>query len=235
MSSRRVVITGASRGIGAAIATELDARGHSVFGLSRRGETAAGEGLACDVTDEMAVRDALARIAAGGLIDVLINNAGLHRVRAIAKMETTLYRQVMDINATAVFTMSREAYPHLARPGGKVINMGSFFDKLGVPDNLAYCASKAAVAAMTRCMAVEWAKEGITAINIAPGYVLTDLNRDFLMRDSVQAWIRRRVPVGRPGDAAEVARFIALLVGDDLPYLTGETIYMDGGHGMNHG
>jgi len=235
MNSRRVVITGASRGIGAAIAIELDSRGHSVFGLSRQGETAAGEGLACDVTDETAVRDALARIAAGGPIDVLINNAGLHRVRAIAKMETALYRQVMDINATAVFTMSREVYRHLARPGGKVINMGSFFDKLGVPDNLAYCASKAAVAAMTRCMAVEWAKEGITAINVAPGYILTDLNRDFLMRDSVQAWIRQRVPVGRPGDAAEVARFIALLVGDDLPYLTGETIYMDGGHGMNHG
>jgi len=235
MNSRRVVITGASRGIGAAIATELDSRGHSVLGLSRQGETAAGEGFACDVTDEVAVRDTLARIAAGGPIDVLINNAGLHRVRAIAKMETALYRQVMDINATAVFTMSREVYPHLARPGGKVINMGSFFDKLGVPDNLAYCASKAAVAAMTRCMAVEWAKEGITAINIAPGYVLTDLNRDFLTRDSVQAWIRQRVPVGRPGNAAEVARFIALLVGDDLPYLTGETIYMDGGHGMNHG
>jgi len=83
-------------------------------------------------------------------------------------------------------------------------------------------------------LAVEWARHGITAINIAPGYIETDLNKDFLARESVRAWMAKRIPVGRPGQPADVARFVGALFAEDMPFLTGETIYIDGGQGRNH-
>lgn len=234
MADPCIVISGASKDIGAAMALELERRGFDIVGLSRSGDSAAGDGRVCDVTDEKSVKDALARVAETRSITGLINNAGLHLSGHSATFSTADYEQVMAINATAVMVMSREAYPYLKKTGGKIINMGSFFDKLGVPDNLAYCASKAAVAAMTRCLAVEWAGDGIQVVNVAPGYIETDLNRDFLARDKVRQWITSRIPTGDVGRPEEVARLVGALFTEDLPFLTGETIYMDGGQGMNH-
>jgi NAD(P)-dependent dehydrogenase (short-subunit alcohol dehydrogenase family) len=235
MAESTVVVTGASRGIGAAIAAELNARGVRVAGLSRSGTAPAGHAIACDMTDDLAVRRALAEIAEHGPIAGLVNNAGLYLSAPGHTLETAEYEQVMRLNATAVMVACREAYPHLVRAGGgKIVNIGSFFDKLGVRDHLAYCASKAAVGAITRCLAVEWAKDAITVVNVAPGYIETDLNRDFLARESVRAWLSKRVPVARAGTPEEVARLVAVLIREDLTFLTGETIYIDGGQGMNH-
>ncbi len=235
MSADQIIVTGASRGIGAAIAVELADRGFSIVGLSRGGQTAAGRGIACDITDENAVRRAFEDIAATGPIAGLVNNAGLHLSSPSAELPSDEYEQVMTLNATSVMIASREAYPHLkAAGGGTIVNMGSFFDKLGVPSNLAYCASKAAVAAITRCLAVEWAGDKIQVLNIAPGYVATDLNRDFLARDRVQAYLQQRIPTGEPGKAADVAQLVGALLAAKIPFLTGETIYLDGGQGMNH-
>ena len=98
----------------------------------------------------------------------------------------------MRINATSVFVASREVYPHLKQAGGgMIVNIGSFFDKIGVKRNLAYCASKAAVGAITRCLAVEWAADNIRVLDVAPGYIDTDLNAEFREKDSVKAWIKR--------------------------------------------
>jgi len=105
---------------------------------------------------------------------------------------------------------------------------------MGVPDNLAYCASKAAVGAMTRCLAVEWAKDSIRVLNVAPGYIATDLNEDYLARDKVKAWLASRIPTGGPGATQDVAALVTSLITGAIPYLTGETIYLDGGQGMNH-
>jgi NAD(P)-dependent dehydrogenase (short-subunit alcohol dehydrogenase family) len=129
---------------------------------------------------------------------------------------------------------SREAYPLLKQSGGTIVNIGSFFDRMGVPDNLAYCASKAAVGAMTRCLAVEWAKDSIRVLNVAPGYIATDLNEDYLARDKVKAWLASRIPTGGPGATQDVAALVTSLITGAIPYLTGETIYLDGGQGMNH-
>ena len=230
----RIIVTGASKGIGAAIAAELSARGYGVVALSRSGGGEHGEQVACDMTDEATVRDVFAQIAAAGPVAGLVNNAGLHLSSLTAKLATEEYRQVMALNADAVMIAAREVYPHLAAGGGgTIVNIGSFFDKIGVPANLAYCASKAAVAAMTRCMASEWAKDGIRVMNVAPGYVETDLNRDFLAQENVKKWLAKRVPMGRAGTSSEVARFVAALFSEDIAYLTGETVYLDGGHGMN--
>lgn len=234
MAEGQIIVTGASKGIGAAIAKELDGRGFPVVCLSRSGASSVGQGISCDMTDEQAVKRAFAEIAGRGPIAGLVNNAGVHVGGPITTLTTESFNHTMALNATAVMVAAREAYPHLRNGGGVIVNIGSFFDKLGVPDNLAYCASKAAVAAMTRCMAVEWARDGIRAMNVAPGYIETDLNRDFLSREKVQAWMRQRIPVGGPGRGEDVARLVAAIFSERIGFLTGETIYIDGAQGMNH-
>ena len=134
-----IVVTGASKGIGRAIAVELDRRGLAVVGLSRSGDSPVGEGRGCDMTDEAAVRNVLAAIAQVRPIAGLVNNAGLHIGSPSAALPTAEYEKVMALNATAVMVTSREAHPYLKETAGRIVNIGSFFDKLGVPDNLAYC------------------------------------------------------------------------------------------------
>ena len=242
-----VAVTGASRGIGAAIALELAGRGHRVACLTRRGvgleaPTAPSAlqpkliPIACDVNDEASVRAAFAEMSGRGLrLKALINNAGLHLQGRSERFSTADFAAVMATNATAVFTVSREAYPLLKAAGGStIINLGSFFDRLGTPRNAAYSASKAAVAALTRCLAVEWAPDKIRVLNVAPGYIETDLNREFLNRDGVREYLEGRIPVGRPGTPEEVAKLVASLLAEDIPFLTGSTIYMDGGQSIAH-
>ena len=236
MSEGRVIVTGASKGLGAATAKALDEAGYRVIGLSRTGESPAGRGIVCDMTDESAVKTVFADLADDPTPVVgLVNNAGAHGQSVSAEIEVADYERVMSLNATAVVVASREAYTLLKRAGGGlIVNMGSVFDKLGVKEHLAYCVSKAAVGAITRCLAVEWAEDGISVVNVAPGYVETDFNREFMQRDAVKRWLERRIPVGRTGTPEEVADLVAALFRMRVPYLTGETIYLDGGHGMHH-
>ena len=236
MSEGRIIVTGASKGLGAATARALDEAGYEVVGLSRSGACPAGRGIVCDMTDEAAVKAVFAGLADDPTpVAGLVNNAGAHGQSASAEIEIADYERVMALNATAVVMASREAYPLLKRAGGGlIVNMGSVFDKLGVREHLAYCVSKAAVGAITRCLAVEWAGDGISVVNVAPGYVETDFNRDFLQRDAVKRWLERRIPAGRTGTPEEVAGLVAALFDMRTPYLTGETIYLDGGHGMHH-
>jgi NAD(P)-dependent dehydrogenase (short-subunit alcohol dehydrogenase family) len=228
MRDGQIIVTGAQRGIGAAIALELKTRGFNVAGTSRSGDTVVGPGHACDVTDEAAIARTIGAIAAQGPIIGLVNNAGLHETLLAAQLSAAAFENIMRTNATSVLVASREAYPHIKAAGGGMIA------KLGVPENTAYCASKAAVAAITRCLAVEWAADNIRVMNIAPGYIETDLNHDFLAKEKVRAWLSKRVPVGRAGKPEEVARIVAALFREDVGFLTGETIYLDGGQGMNH-
>jgi NAD(P)-dependent dehydrogenase (short-subunit alcohol dehydrogenase family) len=240
-----IAVTGASRGIGAAIALELARRGHRVGCLTRTGRGIEREGIeaslaarmiavTCDVEDEASVKQAFAALLKqAGRIDGLVNNAGLHLDGRSAELPTAEYEQVMNVNARSVFVCSREVYPHLEARGGTIVNIGSFFDKLGVKRNLAYCASKAAVGAITRCLAVEWAPKKIRVLDVAPGYIATELNAE-QMKGPLAEFLRQRVPVGGPGSAEDVARLVAALFAEDLPFLTGETIYIDGAQGMAH-
>ena len=234
MSKGQIIVTGASRGIGEAIAIELERRGFAVAGFSRGGASAAGTGYACDMTDERAIADAIARVAANGPIVGLVNNAGAHVGRRSADLSLAEFEATMRLNASAVMLACREVYPHLKTTGDAlIVNVGSFFDKLAVLENLAYCASKAAVGAITRCLAAEWARDGVRVLDVAPGYIETDLNREFLASEKIQAWLKRRVPAGRAGSAQEVARLVGALYSENIAFLTGETIYIDGGQGAN--
>lgn len=244
-SEQVIAVTGASRGIGAEIALELARRGHRVGCLTRKGRGIEREEidaslaarmipLRCDVEDEGSVKQAFAALrATAGRIDGLVNNAGLHLDGKSAELPTATFDRIMNVNARAVFVCAREVYPHLENAGGTIVNIGSFFDKMGVKRNLAYCASKAAVGAITRCLAVEWAAKKIRVLDVAPGYIATELNAA-QMKGPLAEFLRQRVPVGGPGSAGEVARLVASLFAEDLPFLTGETIYIDGAQGMAH-
>jgi NAD(P)-dependent dehydrogenase (short-subunit alcohol dehydrogenase family) len=235
MSDGYIIVTGSTRGIGAAIAKELAAQGFKVAGLTRSGKTAAGEGFVCDVSDEAGIAKAIAEVAARGPIAGLVNNAGLYEEHKSDKITATEFDGLMHNNATSVVMTSREVYPHLKKSGGGlIVNIGSFFDKMGVTRSVAYCASKAAVGAITRCLAVEWAGDNIRVIDVAPGYIATDLNAEFREKDSVMRWIDRRIPLKRPGKPEEVAKLVGTLFTSDIGFLTGETIYIDGGQGMFH-
>ncbi len=234
MSKGQVIVTGASRGIGKAIAVELDRRGFEIAALSRSGQSEVGFGMVCDMTDEGSIAKAIASIGERGPVVGLVNNAGAHEAKRSAELSLSEFEACMRLNASAVLVASREVYPYLRRAGeGLIVNIGSFFDRLAVAENLAYCASKAAVGAMTRCLASEWARDGIRVLDVAPGYIETDLNRDFLANDKVRSWLKRRVPIGRPGTVDEVARLVGVLFAEKIGFLTGETIYIDGGQGAN--
>ncbi len=233
MSKGQVIVTGASRGIGEAIAVELHRRGFTVAALSRSGNSPVGSGIVCDVTDEGAVARAIAAVSEQGPIVGLVNNAGAHESKPSAALSLAEFEACLRLNVSSVLVASREAYPHLKKSGeGLIVNIGSFYDRLAVAQNLAYCAAKAAVGAITRCLAAEWAADGIRVLDVAPGYIETDLNRDFLANEKNKAWIKRRVPVGRPGSTEEVARLVGMLFSERIGFLTGETIYVDGGHGI---
>lgn len=246
MISGTIVVTGASRGIGAAIALELARRGFAVACLSRSGGLPETAGTlpepvrdrliarACDVTDEQALIATLAAIRERGPIGGLVNNAGIHREARAQDLSTAAFEEVMTTNAVAVFAACREVFPHLLDNGrGVIVNIGSFFDRLGVKGSLAYCASKAALAAITRCLAAEWGAKGVSVVNVAPGYILTDINRDYLTGGPGAAQVQARTFVKRPGDVSEIARLVAAFYSEDIPFLTGETIYVDGGHGIS--
>ncbi len=230
-------ITGGARGIGAALALELARRGFTVGCLTRGARVPDGApdgmiGVECDVTDDTSIHRAVDELArrAGGLIG-MVNNAGIHAEGPSEAIDMKDYDSLMAVNARAVFVGCRAAFPHLKAHGGTIVNIGSFFDKLAVPGNVAYCASKAAVGAITRCLAAEWARHGIVVLDVAPGYVETDFNRSFMQNDKIQAWLKKRVPLGRAATLDEIARLVGVLYTEAIPYLSGETIYIDGGHG----
>jgi NAD(P)-dependent dehydrogenase (short-subunit alcohol dehydrogenase family) len=241
-----VVVTGASRGIGASISLDLARNGFHVACLSRSGEIPSTVNEAdelrdrisafrCDITNEASVVEALSAVSKWSTQRIvgLVNNAGLHLQGPSAAFPIGNFDRVMRTNATSVLVVSQAAYPYLqGAENALIVNIGSFFDKLGVKGNAAYCASKAAVGAITRCLAVEWARDGIRVMNVAPGYIETDLNRDELNDTSLGAYLKKRIPTGGPGEVSDISKLVSMLFHSPQPYLTGETLYIDGGQGI---
>lgn len=241
-----IAVTGASRGIGAGIARELARRGWRVGCLSRSGGLPATDGLdaeaaarlgayRCDVTDADSLAAALDACAAeAGGLKGLVNNAGVLTMGPSASYALDEFRRILETNTVAVFAAAQAAYPHLvANGGGVIVNIGSFWERVGAKQGAAYAASKAAVGAITRCLAVEWAPQRIWVYNVAPGYVATDMNKEAREAGKFLAWLEKRAPLGRAGTVDEVARLVAALIGEEIPYLTGETIMLDGAHSIN--
>ena len=247
MSRELIYVTGASRGIGAMIAHELALRGFEVGCLSRSGQppqvenvpqevAARCHAVACDVMDGDALAGAMSALRRQLAIPVrgLVNNAGLHTEAPTIDLPMDEFRRLMDVNAVSLLRACQIVHPLLKENGGGlIVNIGSFYDKLGVKRNVAYCASKAAVGAITRCLAVEWARDGIQVIDVAPGYIATDLNREAMEAGPLREYLEKRIPRKKPGEARDVAVLVSSLFQPGMAFLSGETIYIDGAQSVS--
>lgn len=241
-TSAGVFVTGASSGIGAAIAAEFARVGYRVGGASRRGTVPAvpagtpGEIVAIpfDVTDAAAAGVVVKEFAASCDRFVgLVNVAGLHLTAPSAELDLNELRHVLEVNLVSAVRLAQLAFPMLKEHGGGFIaNIGSFYADLGVPQNLAYSASKAALASVTRTLAVEWARHEVSVVNFAPGYVETEINKDYLKDAGNRAGMEKKIPVRRVGGADEVGRLVVGVLAAGCGFLTGETIRIDGGQGI---
>ena len=238
-----VVVTGASSGIGAAIAAALAEEGMLVACLSRRGSVPEVEpsiadrlvSIECDVSEEADRLAACERVLALGLpLAGLVNSAGFQVQTPSADLPLEELQRILDTNLVGSFRMSQLLFEPLKanERATLIVNIGSFYGKLGVPNFLAYSASKAALAAVTRTLGVEWAPHGIAVLDVAPGYIETGLNADFLDVPGNRERLARRVPIGRLGSSDEVARLVRVLFRERIGFLTGETIYIDGAQGV---
>ncbi len=243
---RVAIVTGAARGLGAAIAARLAEDGHdvAVVDLDRaacvetvdaviaRGRRALP--LSADVADENAVRRCLANVATGlGAPTVLVNNAGIIRPRTLAKTSLDDWTSVIDVNLRGTFLMCREALPHMRAAGfGRIVNLASIA-ALGAMGESNYSAAKAGVIGMTRTLAIELGRHGVTANVVAPGYIVTDMNREVArsMRMSLDEMTEAMLPsidVGRPGDPDDIANAVSFFADPRSGFVTGQTLYVAG-------
>ena len=236
-------MTGASRGLGRAIARALAGAGAAVACAARGADgleavvagIRAGGGRACavalDVTRaaEVAARIREVETTLGG-IDVLVNNAGMIFEKKTAEVTDDEWDHVLATNLTSMFRCAREVAPGMiARGRGKIINIGSMYGPIGVARYAAYCASKAGAEALTRSLAVEWARHGIQVNCLAPGYMNTDVNRAAFADERTAALFLSKIPARRVGEPEELGPLVVYLASSASDFMTGQTIYFDGG------
>ena len=237
---RIALVTGASRGIGAAIAQELAARGYRVIGTAT---TEAGaekisaalaahagcRGAALDVNDAAAAEALIeAIVKEHGALHVLVNNAGITRDQLAMRMKDDDWDAVLDTNLKAVFRMSRAVMrPMMKQRQGRIINITSVVGASGNPGQANYAAAKAGVAGMTRALARELGSRGITVNCVAPGFIATDMTA--ALSDEQKAALTATIPLGHLGQPADIAHAVAYLAAPEAGYVTGQELHVNGG------
>ena len=191
----------------------------------------AAAGFRLDVTRRNEIDAVVADIGAAlGPIDILVNNAGITLDKRSVEVTDEEWDDVLATNLTSTFVLARAVAPGMMEQRrGKIINIGSMYGKIGVPRYAAYCASKAAVEALTRSLAVEWARHGIQVNCLAPGYVNTDIPREAMADEKLRTLFLSRVPARRIGEPEEVATLAVYLASAASDFMTGQTVYLDGG------
>lgn len=239
LTGRRALITGSSQGIGFALARALGGAGAAVVLNGRDAaklETAAGvlrgEGIAVevavfDVTDHAAVGEAVARL---GVLDVLVNNAGIQRRAPLEDFPEATWHELMRTNLDSVFYVAQAvARGMIARKRGKIINICSVQSELGRPSIAPYAASKGAVKMLTKGMCADWAKHGLQVNGLGPGYFETELTAALVADPAFSDWLCKRTPAGRWGRVEELAGAAIFLASEASDFVNGQVIYVDGG------
>lgn len=238
MKDQVVLITGASRGIGRAIAEQFVSLGATVLGTatSEKGAQAisdylgdAGKGFVLNVTDNDSIAELFKTIKSDhGSVDVLVNNAGITRDNLLMRMKDDEWNDIIDTNLTPIFKMSKAALrPMMKKRVGRIINVGSVVGTMGNAGQANYAAAKAGVIGFTKSLAREVASRGITVNTVSPGFIETDMTK--ALNDEQRANTLANVPAGRLGDPKEIAATVVFLASEGAAYITGETIHVNGG------
>jgi len=233
------LVTGASRGIGAAIADELAAQGATVIGTATT-ETGAqaigdrlsahgGTGRVLDVTDGAAVEALVESIGkAFGAVTILVNNAGITRDQLLMRMKDEDWQAILDTNLTSVFRVSKAVLRGMMKARkGRIISIASVIGLVGNPGQANYAAAKAGIIAFSKSLAREIGSRGITVNVVAPGFIDTDMTR--ALPEEQRAALLGQIALGRLGEAADIAKAVGFLASPAAAYITGETLHVNGG------
>ncbi|MDD7544380.1 3-oxoacyl-ACP reductase FabG [Actinobacillus porcinus] len=241
MQGKIALVTGATRGIGKAIAEELVSKGATVIGTatSEKGAEAIsaylgekGKGFVLNVTDENSIDELLKQIKAEfGDVDILVNNAGITRDGLLMRMKDSDWFDIIQTNLTSVYRLSKAVLRPMMKKGGRIITIGSVVGSMGNPGQTNYCAAKAGLIGFSKSLAKEVASRGITVNVVAPGFIATDMT-DELNEDQKNA-ILSQIPAGELGLPKDIAKAVAFLASDDARYINGETLHVNGGLYMN--
>ncbi|MFQ3207728.1 MAG: 3-oxoacyl-[acyl-carrier protein] reductase [Glaciecola sp.] len=242
INGKIALVTGASRGIGKAIAEHLVTMGATVIGTatSDNGATAISEylstngtGMVLNVTDNASVTDLLSKINEEfGAIDILVNNAGITRDNLLMRMKDAEWDDIIQTNLTSVFKLSKAVLRGMMKKRhGRIVNIGSVVGSTGNAGQANYAAAKAAVIGFSKSMAREIASRGITVNVVSPGFIDTDMTKN--LTDDQKEAIFKDIPANRLGLPKEIAATVGFLVSDEAGYITGETIHVNGGMYMS--
>ncbi|QJE22389.1 3-oxoacyl-ACP reductase FabG [Avibacterium paragallinarum] len=238
MQGKIALVTGATRGIGRAIAEELSAKGAFVIGTatSEKGADSIsaylgekGKGLVLNVADQQSIEAVLAQIKADfGDIDILINNAGITRDNLLMRMKEEEWFDILQTNLTSVFHLSKAMLRSMMKKrAGRIITIGSVVGSMGNPGQTNYCAAKAGLIGFSKALAKEVASRGITVNVVTPGFIATDMTE--ALTEEQKAATLANVPAGRLGEPKDIAKAVAFLASDDAGYITGTTLHVNGG------
>ena len=242
LTGKIAVVTGASRGIGKAIALLLAEQGARVVGTATSDNGAAaigdylgdkGAGKVLNVSDSQSIEDFLADVKSSeGDIDILVNNAGITRDNLLMRMKDDEWQDIMDTNLTSIFRLSKAVLRGMMKKrNGRIVNVGSVVGSTGNPGQANYAAAKAGVIGFSKSMAREVASRGVTINVVAPGFIDTDMTK--ALTDEQKEQIFADIPANRLGQPEEIAATVAFLVSDNAAYITGETIHVNGGMYMS--